>query len=169
MSSVLILKQIEPSKLNVEAMYAALYAAADQIARDIEFDFIITTGTWKHPVKFERLVQVGPNRIEIFVGTDDPIYGYVDEGTEPHIILPKGKGMLAFPEGFVPKSQPNVLSSFKGGTFGQTRFSKGVIHPGIKPRNFSKLILKKWKALLKGRIENAMATAAKNSGHYWKI
>jgi hypothetical protein len=169
MAGALILKQIHPDKLKDVEMYAALYEMADQIAKEMEFDFVITTGTWTHQVKFERLVQVGPKSIEIFVGTDDPIYGYVDEGTKPHVILPRGKNVLAFPEGFVPKSQPNVISSFKGGHFGKTIFSKGVIHPGTKPRNFSKEIQKKWKNKIRGNVEKAMRKAAERSGHFWSV
>lgn len=147
-------------------MLAALNKAADDSANDILLDFELTTATWNHQPKFEKLVQVGPDEIAVLVGTDDEIYGYVDKGTKPHIIAPKKPGgVLAFPSGYTAKTRPNVASSSNGGSGGDTVFAAYVLHPGTEARNFDKVIQKDWEKKFKRRMEQAMSEAASASGH----
>ncbi|CAK0779624.1 hypothetical protein CCP3SC15_6710002 [Gammaproteobacteria bacterium] len=78
------------------------------------------------------------------------------------MILPKKPGgVLAFMSGYAAKSVPNVITAVPGGVFGTTVFSKGVIHPGTAPRNFSKIITKKHQPLFRAALQNAMNKAAK--------
>lgn len=158
-------KAIRPSKLNVPGMYDALEKEAKAAANDLELEFMLSTATWNHQVKFEKLAQVGPNSVQILVDTDDEIYKYVNEGTKAHDILPKTASVLAFPSVFRPKSQPNKQTSGPGFSGGPTRFSMGVHHPGTKARHFDKVIMKRFEPKYRRRMELAMTNAAKASGH----
>jgi hypothetical protein len=158
-------KPIKPSKLLVPGMYAALEAEAKKAADDLELEFMLSTATWEHEVKFEKLVQVGPKSVEILVDTDDEIYRYVNEGTRPHRIEPKGDYPLAFPSVFRPKSQPGRQASGKGYSGGPTVYARGVNHPGTQARKFDKTIMKTFTPKFRRRMEKAMTDAAKASGH----
>src|SRR4030042_951153 len=140
---MIVTKAIKPARLQVEAMRAALEAKADEVSKDILLEFEITTATWEHQVKFEREISVGPNSIDVLVGTDDEIYGYVNGGTRAHVILPKGDYPLKFQAGYSAKTTPGLISSKSGGPYGEVVFARGVIHPGTEARNFDENIAKK--------------------------
>lgn len=162
----ILTKPIKPKKFKDDVFRKELLFAAGQTARDIKKDFEKTVKTWDNKPKFEIIVAVGPKSIDIFIGTDDEVYGYVDKGTKEHIIQPKKPGgTLAFQSQYKPKTIPNMIGSRSGGSSGETRFAKWVIHPGTKARNFSKIIKKKWARIYKRRIEKALRIANKNSGH----
>jgi len=164
-------KTILPRKFN-NTMLRRVTAEYRNIAKDIQFEFEQTTQTWDHQPKWEREIDVKPDHIAILVGTDDPIFQYVDKGTKPHDI--EGKvtasnptGRLAFmTTGFVPKTKVNNMSSFYGSPAGPplARPEK-VHHPGNAPRNFSRNIQKSWAKKLKARISPFVKLAAKESGH----
>lgn len=158
-------KAVKPSKLKNEAIYKAMEAEAKLAANDLELEFMLTTATWKHDVKFEKLIQVGPASVEILVDTDDEIYRYVNEGTRAHRIEPKNATVLAFPSLFRPKSEPGKQTSSTGFIGGPTVFSRGVDHPGTKARRFDKVIMKRFNPKFKKRMEQAMKSAGKASGH----
>ena len=99
-----------------------------------------TTATWKKRPTFTIKVT----RKGFTVSTDDKIYGYVDEGTRPHRIMPKRPdGVLRFNSPFRAKTTPNSISSTAGSVGGDVNYRRGVNHPGTKARNFTKLIQKK--------------------------
>ena len=163
---MILVKPIHPAKLNEHAIRAALETELEAVSKDILLDFELTTATWDHKVKFERQVSVGPKSVDILVGTDDEIYGYVNNGTRPHVILPKTPhGVLAFPSKHKAKTQPGKETAGAGGSSGPTVFAKGVLHPGTKARKFDRTIAKKWKPRFQKRMEAAMSRAAKVSGH----
>jgi hypothetical protein len=144
----------------------------EAIAKDIQFDFEQTTQTWKNEPKWERIVDIQPTHIAVLVGTDDPIFQYVDKGTRPHDIEGKKtasnpSGRLAFmTTGFQAKTSPESLSSSYGVSAGPPLVRPQVVHhPGTKPRNFTKKIQKSWKEKLKKRIDPFVKRAAKESGH----
>ena len=132
-----------------------------------------TTKNWKRrPAFFGRGSEVGVvTKIEI--GYDSEIYGYVDEGTGQaaghggkYPITPKRPGgVLAFPSVSTPKTKPGSLKSGAGRRGGSTVFTRKVMHPGIKPRNFSRQIKKKMEPVLESDMQNAMGRGAKKSGH----
>jgi hypothetical protein len=148
-------------------MLAALGKESQAVADDILLDFELYTATWEHEVKFEEIVAVGPKTIEAFVGTDDEIFGYVDQGTRPHVIRPKNAKALHFFPGYVPKTQPGMEVSGKGGYSGDSQevFSKGVNHPGTEPRHIVEDKQKEWQPKFLKRMQEAMKIAAKASGH----
>ena len=100
-----------------------------------------TTRTWDRHVQFESKKDWSADRYSVSIGTDDPIYGYVDKGTRPHAITPKGPGYpLRFRSGYNAKTTPGVIGSGPGGPFGDWVRAMSVWHPGTKPRGFSKAI-----------------------------
>jgi len=144
--------------------------AANVIRKDALADFKKTTANWKHKVTFASKVWVGgiSKGIEVHVATDDVIYGYVDEGTRPHIIRAKTRNGLRFLGRItrgIPKTQPNVVGTFPGkaGT-GWTR-KMAVKHPGNKPRNFSKHIAKTTQKELSRETKNALARFTRRTGY----
>jgi hypothetical protein len=104
-------------------------------------EFRRTTDTWKTKPSFEALEEVAGDAFTLIVGTDDPIYRFVDLGTKPHDIT---GNPLAFqwggPGSYTAKTVPGVIGSRKGGPSGGTVFVTVVHHPGTKARHFTPLI-----------------------------
>ena len=165
MPAALQVKQIKPARFKDKAFRDEMLKAAKSAGKDIKKDFQATTKTWKHKVKFTVISSVDPN-VEVLVGTDDEIYGYVNDGTRPHLIFPKKLGgVLAFPSAYTAKTKPRVIGSTTGGGSGPTVFAGYVEHPGTEAREFDKVIQEDWTPKFKRRIEQAMSRAAKASGH----
>lgn len=162
--SALVFKVIKPTRLRVDAMRLELLNSMRKVGTGIKGDFEKTTATWKTPVKFDEQISLsGGPQVEIF--TTNKIYGYVDQGTEPHVIVPKKAKALRFQSGYRAKTTPGVIGSSGGGSFGDTVYSKGILHPGNAPRNFSKEIEKIWQPKFKRAMEASMSKVAKASGH----
>jgi hypothetical protein len=135
--------------------------AGTQVKKDYES----TTATWRHKPRFVKVVSLMAPGPTLLVGTDDEIYGYVEEGTRPHIILPRRAKALRFKTGYKAKTRPGVIGSFPGGASGPVVFSQGVLHPGTKPRDFSKKIQEKREKWFRRQMEAAMRNAVQKSGH----
>lgn len=162
--SALVIKIIKPSRLRVDAMRLQLLNDMRKVGTQIKNDFEKVTATWKTQVKFEQQISLaGGPQVEIF--TTNKIFGYVDQGTRPHVIKPKRAKALRFQSGYKAKTTPGVIGSSAGGPFGPVVFSKGVDHPGNKPGNFSKEIQKIWTPKFKRAMEASMSKVAKASGH----
>lgn len=99
-------------------------------------DFKTATSTWRNQPDFQVLID----KEYAIVGTDDEIFGYVDEGTKAHEIKPRYAKALRFNATFTPKTTPNKLKAGKGASGPPVVFSQGVQHPGNKPRNITKII-----------------------------
>jgi hypothetical protein len=103
----------------------------------------LCTWTWKHRPEFQvDAKQEGDTTIRLDMGTDSAVFGYVDWGTRPHVIRAKHAKTLRFMSGYSAKTIPGVFGSKQGGPFGQPVFRRQVMHPGIKPRNFTRNIFK---------------------------
>jgi hypothetical protein len=161
-----VVKSIKPKRLNDKAFFDELKAEMNRVAKEINDDYRKTTQTWKHKPQFVTLTDTSRGELTIAVLTDDEIYGYVDEGTKgPYVIRPKRARALRFPGVFRAKTSPGVIGSTSGFKGGDNVYAKQVIHPGIKARNFSKTIEKKWSSRYKRRMEKAMKRAVKKSDH----
>ena len=168
--SMIVTKPIKPQALKQATMMLMIRNELQRISKDILFDFESTTVYWNHKVKFQRIVDTdfASGSVSILVGTDDEIYGYVDQGTKMHTIQPKKKGgLLAFKVGGSPKTQPGVMVSGQGQPGTQQVFAKKVRNK-IRARKFSKTIQKEWTPKFKHRMEKAMNEAVKASGHQVK-
>lgn len=151
--------------LNTSVFRKNFRAAGLEVGEGMEKDFKRTTRTWKEPVEFKVTVRNYSEGIRVFVSTGNKIYGYVDEGTRPHIIRPKkAGGRLAFKSRYKSKTTPHVIGSHQGGSSGKTIFSRVVHHPGTEAREFSTDIQAKWQPKLKAIVEEALRRAAREAG-----
>ena len=151
---------IEALRVKEKDMAAALKGEGEQVARDMQADYRRTTASWSHQVTFEKLVDTqADGSFSALVGTDDRIYGYVDQGTHGPYPIPKVAGgkMLKFKGGYRAKTTPGRIGSHGGGAFGAFKFRRQVMHPGIKPRRFTKMIFDKHKQLSLRRIARRLA------------
>lgn len=127
--------------LPVEVTQRVMRQVADTAEREMLRRYRRTTDSWEHKPAFETVKEVTPTSIAVMVGTDDRVYGFVDKGTRPHDIEPKGPGYpLRFQVGYSAKTLPGFLGSRKGGKFGPERRAMKVHHPGTEARGFSEMI-----------------------------
>lgn len=106
------------------------------------------TETWTRQPRITITSQGGIGRsgaswLQINVNPALP-FAYVDKGTRPHAIVPKRPGgVLVFNSRFGAKSRPNSLRSYVGHSRGPKVVTKAVWHPGVKPRNFTPLAVRR--------------------------
>lgn len=168
---MIVFKSIKPGKRFKSAVFRAnTRAAAEQVAPEIEKDFAKTTRTWKEKPKFTREVKAGAaaggrlakqvtgsaTGVSVEVSTDSDVYRFVDEGTKVRY--------ATMTPNFIAKTQPNVIGSRRG-RGGLLFVNKKRPRPGIKARNFSKLIQKKWQPRFRKEVQRALDKGAKESGH----
>lgn len=140
-------------------------AEAHELGAFVKKDYEKTTKTWTHKPEFGVMVKATGKGVELTVSTDDKIYGYVDQGTKPHIIRPVRKKMLAFSSKFRPKTTPRQIKSVKGYRGKVDTLAHQVHHPGTEAREFTKTLIERWKPGFQRGIQNALDRAAKRSGH----
>lgn len=158
-------KAIKPGKLPTSQEYAAAMKKAVQKSADLTMrDLQATTRTWKHKPKFAIFVDENATGFMVSAGTNDAIYGYVDEGTKPHDIKPKRSKYLRFSSGYKAKTRVGIIGSQEGGSFGDSVFSQGVHHPGFPGRHFAVLIAKRRQKTIEQEIDQALAKVARTQG-----
>lgn len=137
------MKLIIPKKLiaDPKKLARALTNALNGVAKDIQVDFKVTTQSWEELVVF---LILSPSAYRRTVSTDNKIYRLVNDGTRPHIIRPKGGGVLVFRTPFRAKTLPNRIASGPGGVGATEAIAREVNHPGTAPRAFDKAIKEKW-------------------------
>ena len=137
----------------LKAMQKAVYKSAGLVLKDFE----ATVRTWKHKPVFDLTITEQGGSYSVTAGTDDEIYGYVNNGTKPHQIKPKRSRYLRFSSGFKAKTRVGVIGSFQGGSFGSDIFSRGVMHPGFPGRQFAKKIAQRRQLSTKQEIAQSVA------------
>lgn len=118
----------------------AIETALDTAAERVRRDFLRTVRTWENPAAFEVLIK--QHRRDVV--TSDPIYAMLDQGTRPHLILPRRAKYLRFTTPFVSKTLPRTISSRAGSKGDTVNFRKGVNHPGTEARDWVLTIAIKW-------------------------
>jgi len=170
MPSTVLWKAVKPTKLKVDVFRLEFLTALHSIENPVLKDFQKTVETWEHKVEFTKQISLrgGPS---LLVGTDDPIYGMVNDGVPPHPIVPKlAGGMLVFKKGYKAKTTAGVIGSVAGGKFGSyTRRKEIPEHPGNEPRKFDVTIYGTWQPKFKQLMENAMKKAANKCGHTYGV
>jgi hypothetical protein len=164
MAEVFLWKAIKPAKLKVDAIRLELLNALRKEGRVQLKDFEKTVATWDHGVEFEMLISLSGGGPQLLVGTDDAIYGYVNEGTKPHIIRPVNAPRLAFQGQYTPKTVPGVIGSKSGGSSGDMVYANSVQHPGTQARDFDEIIQKKNQRRFKRAMQDAMTKGAEKAG-----
>ena len=166
MPSALVWKAIKPKKLKDKALRITLINKARKVGNDMRKDFQATTQSWNHKVNFTVDVGTKGQGPAVLVGTDDVIYGYVNDGTKAHIIRPvKAKALSFLGGGYTAKTSPGMIGSGSGGSSGAMVHAKVVHHPGTKARKFDKVIAKKWQSRFKQEMQDAMRVFREESGH----
>jgi hypothetical protein len=155
---------INPIVLHSKSFNSARYkaeidAVKKRVTDGVLDDFQRTTATWQHKFRF----GVTRRGNDWYVSTKDEIYGYVDQGTRPHVIRARSGKRLAFRQGgFRSKTQVDVIGSGSGrAADGNLVRPESVNHPGTKPRNFSKRIKEKWQKIWITEMQAAIRRAAK--------
>lgn len=163
-------KRVSPRRLALAVFQQALVDEANRVAKDIKKDFEATVATWEDENKpsFGSIVDTTGGEISLLVDVESngEIYGYVNDGTKPHLIPKSGPGVLKISEGYRPKTSPGVIGSRSGGAGDRFIIRKTQVkHPGTEGRHFDKAIAKKWEKPFKKAMEQALSRAAKTSGH----
>lgn len=152
------LRAIIPQQLALDPkrLMRGIQNGLDASAKAVKVDFGVTTQTWKRKVQFE-IIETEDGRI---VGTDDEIYGYVNDGTDAHDITPKRGKVLVFPWGgkgsYRPKTAIRTIGSTGGGSSGGIVKLKRVKHPGTDAREFDETIARKWRELFPRTLQRAL-------------
>lgn len=157
------LQALPPPKMvssaeHLKAIEKAVYKAAGLALRDLES----TVRTWKHKPTFDVTITQQGDSYSVTAGTDDEIYGYVNNGTRPHAIRPKRSRYLKFGSGFRAKTRVGVIGSFQGGSFGNDIFSRGVQHPGFPGRKFTERIAQRRQVTTQQEIQHGIALVVQN-------
>ena len=137
----------------------------ERTARDIRADLDRSVATWEHNVDFDVSIQRQGKMVTTAIGTDDEIFGYVDQGTRAHIITPRRPGYpLRFRSGYRAKTAPGRIWAQTGGAFGNWVRAMYVNHPGTKPRRILETIGKKHETSLLRYINLAIASGISKLG-----
>jgi hypothetical protein len=157
-------RAIIPRPFNARLIRQQLERGMEEYNELVKQDFEATVETWEHEVEFHAEVKDTPQGLVAEVSTEDEIYGYVNNGTDPHPIRAKNAKALAFPGGgYVAKTIPGMVGSQSGGPAGDTAFAKEVQHPGTEARKFDEAIKKKRRGdfariMLRALLRGARAT-----------
>lgn len=116
---------------------------AKKLSKEALKNYQKTVATWEVKPEFQVMTEVSGSRASFLIGTDDPIYRYVDFGTRPHIIRARNAPYLVFRVGGKPKTRPGILQSGPGRPGTRWVRVKEVHHPGIRKRGFTEIIEKK--------------------------
>lgn len=150
------------SIVNSRAVRQAFVGVLTDVGRETADDYRKTTKTWKRKPRFTVSKPTSAaGVISIVVGTDNKIFEYIDLGTRPHLILPRNGKMLSFKGGYRAKTQPGVIGSSAGGSFGNQRFARAVYHPGFPARRFTEIISKRNQAKIAPRLQKELARVLK--------
>lgn len=142
------------------SMYTELQAEAEAIGLEGVKQFERVVADWDTKVRFtyERKVTAQYISVEIKpYGKSALIFTYVDQGTKPHIITPKGDYPLRFQTGYSARTKPVAQYGVGSGTSsGEWRASYEVHHPGTKARQFTQEYMREIQFTLARRVENAL-------------
>lgn len=140
-------KVILPKKLvaDPKAMARVITNTLNATAKTIQVDFRVTTQTWSSKPSF-AIEQ--PDPYERIIGTSGEIYTMLNDGTRAHDIRPRNGRVLRFGTPFRSKTVPHSISSGPGSKGKNTVWSRGVHHPGTKPRKWDEAIREKWDGMV---------------------
>jgi len=148
------MKAIVPKGLvfHARALARAVENTLEAAAKDVQVDFGVTTQTWKHKPEFTIEREAGQR----IVSTQDDVYGYVSEGTRPHVITAHGRGGLVFGVPSSPKTHVRAIGSGRGSRGTTIVHARQVHHPGTEAREFEEVIGAKWDKQLPVLMQRAI-------------
>lgn len=158
---------IKPKAFKSDAFVKEVTREATKAKDGMHNDYKKGVSSWTTKVDFNAELIVNPSGgVSITVDVDNEIYTFVHDGTKAHTIKPKKPGgKLRFQGTYTAKTTPGIIQSKSGGPSGEFVYRNIVQHPGTKGRNFTKLIMKKWKPFFQRSMKRALENAAKKSGH----
>lgn len=144
-------------RLSVEAVLPKVQSDPKKFERDlkkrykrlqsqIRRDFKKTVRNWEKKPKFfvkRRAIKGG---FAFDAGTDNEVYRWLNEGTDPYIIRAKNAPRLVFRVPYSAQSTPRTLKSRRGGfaSDAEIRTAKSVKHPGIEAREWTRIIAERF-------------------------
>lgn len=146
-------KALKTDYYDEAAFVAAAQVVLIKTERDFKDGFDSTVRGWKHKVRWINRRTVDAQTARLIYGTNDKIYGYVNDGTRPHDIEANKKKLLRFRGGYRAKTRRGSLSSGPGGATGGWFSAKKVHHPGTEPREFSKEVVRRTKPKFEGYVK----------------
>ncbi len=158
-------KAIIPKKPNFKALEKELRIGLENTADQMEELYRQGVEDWDEQPEFDKTVELERDKGVARVTTEDEIYGYVHDGTDPHDIEPVFSPVLVFSADYSPKTQPGRIFSTPGGPSGDTVFAAAVEHPGSDARNFTGPIKQKMRPIFREEIEEAFKRGAPKTGH----
>ena len=144
-------KNIKPKKLKVDQVRLRILNELRKEGRKAVKEFEKTTATWTgDKPTFKALIGLTTEAATVVVGPGGSAEGaqkwiWLDEGTKPHPIVAKNAPNLVFRSGsgFTPKTTVGKFTSRAGANTGSFVKKKRVNHPGIEPRNWTILYVKR--------------------------
>lgn len=135
-----------------------------EIGRDLRSKHKAVVSDWTHQPDFAANTTMEPHLLSVDIkvrGQHKKIWRYVDEGTRPHLIMPKkAGGRLVFQLGYSPRTTPIANAHVGTGmASGAWRSPQMVNHPGTVARQFGTEIAKLYTPEFRRRIENAFRRA----------
>lgn len=129
------LTAIAPKGLSLAKRAEGVTRALNATAQETRSALGSVVADWSHAVRFD-ISGSGP--IERTITTDDAIFGYQNDGTKPHTILPRQRRVLRFQAG------------------GGTVFARRVRHPGTKAQGWTITIAARMQRRLADRIQQEL-------------
>lgn len=127
----------------------------------------VVVAGWEHRVIFAARKHIESNRISltVFPTSNQDIWNFVDQGTDPHSIDVVSAPYLVFPRGpYEPKTLARPARTVSGGGYAKDKSLvkvKHVDHPGSEPREFTKAIAEDIKPSYQAEMENAFRRVAR--------
>jgi hypothetical protein len=123
------------------------------LARSAKSQLLEPTAGWSSPPSFTISGSAQQGQVDIY--TEDQKFAWFDDGTRPHVILPRTARVLRFR----PGARRGRGGRSGGGRSGGMVFARRVYHPGIRPRNISKKVAASVQARLDRYVDTAIAEA----------
>lgn len=130
----------------------------------------LVVADWKNKPEFRTRKTITAVSIKMIVfPAGDPdavaIYGYVDQGTKPHLIVPVHAPLLKFRTGYQPKTLARPARTVSGGgkATGPWVSAKLVHHPGSEARKFSETIARDLLSDFQKVIDNTFRQIARKT------
>lgn len=161
---------VSMKNFNKDAVRVELLAAARKAGDKLKKEFEKTTASWEGekpgfvPDYGVEMSDGAFLNMTMAGGLGRDKWVWLNFGTRPHAIEPKSPGgVLAFQSGYQSKTTPGVIGSSSGGASGPMVFSRGVMHPGTKARNWSPIIMKNFKPVFRVDMKDALATGLRKA------
>lgn len=149
-------KPIKPKKKpDPNAFRKRMLVAARRVNVETKARYSRTVRTWRNKPVFTSTISTAGGNITSDTGTDNEIYGYVNNGTSVRYAV--------MTPDFVSKTEPNIVNS-RSGSGGLSHFNFRNPRPGIVARRFDEAIARELKRTVAKILQEEINQAAIDSG-----